>query len=76
MILVATLSLSLFSILGNIYIGYHKNLIWKFAHLQNALSAIYFIVTKQYGFLIENVFYTGVFINNQKQWNKELSHDM
>ena len=64
------LSLSLFSMIGTIVIGYRKNWIWKFAHLQNIISAMYFIFTKQYGFLIENVFYTIIFINNQKQWAK------
>lgn len=54
---------------GTIVIGYRKNWIWKFAHLQNLISALYFIFTKQYGFLIENVFYTFIFINNQRQWN-------
>ena len=66
-----TLTISAFSIAGNIYIGYNKKQIWKFAHLQNFVSALYFVFTKQYGFLVENAFYAGVFINNQRQWNKE-----
>lgn len=60
--------LSIFSMVGTIVIGYRKNWIWKFAHLQNTISALYFIFTNQYGFLIENIFYAGIFINNQKQW--------
>ena len=67
----ATLAISAFSIAGNIYIGYNKRQIWKFAHLQNLVSATYFTITGQYGFLIESAFYAGVFINNQRQWSKE-----
>ena len=70
MMLTIQLGLSAFSMLGTIIIGYRKQWIWKFAHLQNIISALYFIFTKQYGFLIENVFYTIIFINNQRQWNK------
>ena len=66
-----TLAISAFSIAGNIYIGYNKRQIWKFAHLQNCISALYFVFTKQYGFLVENFFYAGVFINNQRQWSKQ-----
>ena len=65
-----TLAISLFSIAGNIWIGYNKQWIWVFAHVQNLVSALYFIFTGQYGFLIENVFYAGIFINNQRQWKK------
>lgn len=65
------LSLSIFSMIGNIVVGYRKQWIWKFAHLQNFASFLYFVFTKQYGFIIENVFYAGIFVNNQKQWNKQ-----
>lgn len=68
-LLIIQLGLSIFSMIGTIIIGYHKNWIWKFAHTQNIVSALYFVYTKQYGFLIENIFYALIFINNQKQWN-------
>jgi len=67
-IVISQFALSIFSMVGNILVGYHKKWIWRFAHTQNAFSALYFIITKQYGFLIENAFYVGIFINNQKQW--------
>ena len=64
------LSLSVFSMVGTIVIGYRKQWIWKWAHLQNIVSALYWIFTKQYGFIIENIFYAIIFINNQRQWRQ------
>lgn len=68
--LIIQLSLSAFSMIGTIIIGYRKQWIWKFAHIQNFVSFLYFVFTKQYGFIIENFFYAIIFINNQRQWNK------
>lgn len=73
--LLIQLGLSLFSMAGTIVIGYRKSWIWYWAHLQNVVSALYFIATGQYGFLIENLFYALIFINNQKQWAKENKKD-
>jgi hypothetical protein len=66
-----TFVLSTFGIVGNIWVGYRKEWIWRFAHSQNLASALYFIFTKQYGFIIENLFYAVIFINNKKQWDKQ-----
>ena len=71
MMLAIQLGLSAFSMIGTIVIGYRKQWIWKFAHLQNFASFLYFLFTEQYGFIIENFFYAIIFINNQRQWAKD-----
>ena len=68
-LLATQIAISMLSMLGTVVVGYHRDWIWKFAHLQNVISILYFIFTEQYGFLVGNLFFIVIYFNNQRQWD-------